>query len=77
VDIGADEANSNPADFDENGVVDFVDYGMLSAAWLTEINDTAWNPLCNISHSADETINALDLYAYCNQWLWQAGWHEP
>lgn len=66
-----------PADFNENGMVDFNDYGFLSATWLTGPNDSTWNPLCNISQPTDDIINALDLSAYCNEWLWQAWWHEP
>ena len=76
VDMGADEAGSNPADFDENGVVDIVDYCTLSAAWQTGPADIGWNPLCNISQTTDEMINTLDLAAYCDDWLWQAWWHE-
>lgn len=75
VDMGADEAGSNPADFDESGRVDIGDYGILAATWLIESQDAEWNPLCDISPPSDAKINALDLKAYCDQWLWQAPWY--
>ena len=34
VDMGADEANTNPMDFDQNGLVDFKDFARLAEAWL-------------------------------------------
>ena len=49
IDIGADEADSNPADFDENGFVDLIDYSTLTAAWQTDPNNPAWNPLCDLA----------------------------
>ncbi len=35
VDMGADEAGSNPADLDEDGRVDMADLGRLAGAWLS------------------------------------------
>ena len=74
VDIGADETGSNPADFDENGFVDVVDYSTLTAAWQTDPNDLQWNPLCDIAAPADDFIDIADLCATTAQWLWQAPW---
>ena len=36
VDMGADEAGSNPADFDENGLVEFGDFSTLAAAYMSD-----------------------------------------
>jgi len=77
VDIGADEAGSNLADFDESGLVDLSDFDVLSAAWLTVPEDTGWNRACDISESADDVIDLLDFSVYSEQWLWQAQWHIP
>lgn len=77
VDIGADEAGSNPADFDESGLVDLSDFDALSAAWLTVPEDTGWNRACDISEPADDVIDLLDLSVYSEQWLWQAQWYIP
>jgi len=75
VDMGVDEANSNPADFNENGQVNLPDFSILAAAWLTEPDDPQWNSLCDISTPADDFIDILDLAAYSNQWLWKANWN--
>ena len=77
VDMGADEAGSNPADFDESGVVDLLDFSTLAAAWLSESGEIEWNELCNISTSTDEVIDSLDLAAFSEEWLWQAYWYIP
>jgi len=39
VDIGGDEYYWSPADYDHNGIVNFVDYAYLGAAWHTEDAD--------------------------------------
>ena len=75
VDIGADEAGSNPADFDESGLVELGDFGTFAAAWLSDSQSNRWNAACNISQPADDIINELDLAVYGREWLWEAHWH--
>ena len=76
IDLGADEAGSNPADFDENGHVDLVDYHFFAAAWLSQPHQNHWNPVCNIAPPTDQIINLRDLVAWLNEWLWQARWYD-
>lgn len=75
MDIGADEAGSNPADFNESGTVDFADYSFLSAAWMSQSDQTQWNETCDISDPPNDVIDMLDLHTFLNHWLWQAWWH--
>jgi len=75
LDMGADEAGSNPADFDESGLVNLVDFSILAAAWMSEFNGAGWNVLCDISERADDVINMLDLAVYSGEWLWEAPWY--
>jgi hypothetical protein len=65
VDMGADEFYWSPADFDRNGIVNFLDYAVLAAAWLTD------NP--NISLDNDNDVDMYDLALFCKDWLWQPG----
>ena len=77
VDMGADEAGSNPADFDENGSVELADFGSLAAAYLSDPCTVNWNPICDMSVPPDEVIDAFDLTIYSSHWLWRAPWHVP
>jgi sugar lactone lactonase YvrE len=56
-------------DFDNNGRVDFKDFAVLAAAWLTEPGDTGWNADCDISMPSDDIIDELDLKVFCDNWL--------
>ena len=75
VDIGADEAGSNPADFDESGLVEVGDFSTFAAAWLSDSQSDSWNEACDISQPTDGLINELDLAVYGREWLWEAHWH--
>ena len=39
VDIGADEYYWSPADFNQDGIVNFIDYALFTSAWQTTPND--------------------------------------
>ena len=77
VDMGADEAGSNPADFDESGYVDLWDFDTLAAAWWSVLDTTAWDGACDISRPSDDVIDELDLVELSYQWLWEASWYSP
>ena len=77
VDMGADEAGSNPADFDESGLVNIADFGMMANAWLSNLGQVRFNIMCDIAEPADNTISIPDLNAYSNEWLWEAPWYVP
>jgi len=71
VDMGADEFFWSPADFDRNGIVNFLDYAVLATAWLTESGDGNYNEDCDLEDN--NTIDYNDLALFCKDWLWQEG----
>ena len=77
VDMGADEAGSNPADVNEDGLVDLTDFDLLSAAWLTMATEPGWDPRCDMFIPKDDLISLSDFTVLANSWLWQAYWYEP
>lgn len=49
--------------------VDFTDFAVFAMTWLLEDGEAGYNPICDISVSADETIDILDLYIFTENWL--------
>ncbi len=76
VDMGADEAGSNPADFDEDGFVELPDLGILGAAWSSDPCSDNWNPACDIAVPRNKVIDVIDFAVYSSEWLWQAPWQH-
>ena len=66
IDIGADENFYSKADYNEDGVVNFVDYATFAASW--QLNNAP-----QISLDGDNDIDNIDLLRFCNDWLWQSG----
>ncbi len=58
----------NEGNFDGDEDVDFADFAILSAAWLTEDGQEGWNPDCDISSPADSIIDMLDLVEFVEHW---------
>jgi Right handed beta helix region len=63
VDIGADEEHYCliPADYNKDGIVNFVDFAFLGSAWRTQ------NP--NISLDGNNDVDINDLKIFCDSWL--------
>ena len=57
------------ADLDGDGDVDSEDFAIFTLAWLTEPGDDNWNPDCDISIPADNSVDMLDLAVLVEQWL--------
>jgi parallel beta-helix repeat protein len=57
------------ADIDRNGDVTFVDFAVFALAWLNELGDAKWNPDCNVSIPAGNSIDTLDLAVLAEHWL--------
>jgi hypothetical protein len=57
------------ADIYTDGFVDFKDFAVLAAAWLSTTGGPSWNPNCDISMPADGVIDELDLEIFCENWL--------
>ena len=71
VDIGADEF-WNGADFDESGIVDFIDYAIIANNWLLSCSGPNWCSGCDLDQSG--LVNTADLKLFCDDWLWQPAW---
>ncbi len=71
VDMGADEFWAT--DFSRDGLVNFVDYAMLAAAWHTEPNDANYNDDCDLQDNNNIDFNDLGLF--CEEWLLNADLH--
>jgi hypothetical protein len=70
VDMGAYEFSyAYIGDFDGQCDVDMVDYAILALACLTEDGNAGWNPDCDISIPADNSVNMLDLAVFFKYWL--------
>jgi hypothetical protein len=41
----------------------------LASAWLTAPEDAQWNPACDISIPADNSVDVLDLAVFVDSWL--------
>jgi hypothetical protein len=57
------------ADLDENGIVDMVDFCILAESWSATSDSPNWNPDCDISAPAGDSINGLDLAVFSGKWL--------
>jgi hypothetical protein len=58
-----------PADFSGDGIVNFIDYSIFAAAYLSKPNDENWNQDCDIAQPADNIIDMLDLAWFVDEWL--------
>jgi hypothetical protein len=65
VDMGADEFYWSPADFDDDGDVNFVDYAIFAESWKTED--------ASVSLDCDNDLDYNDLGRFCMDWLWRRG----
>ena len=74
VDIGADEYYLSLADFDDDGIVNFVDYSIFAAAWQSEPNDSDYNEDCDLVDN--NSIDVSDLSVFSEDWLWQVAWPD-
>jgi hypothetical protein len=74
VDMGADEYYTSPADFDEDGTVNFIDYAIFAAAWQSEPNDDNYDEDCDLEDN--NSIDFEDLALFCEDWLWEQAWDE-
>ena len=68
VDMGADEYYYSPADYDQDQIVNFLDYTLLAAAWQS--GDSPY------SLDDDNDVDIEDLAVFCADWLWQPAWQQ-
>ncbi len=68
VDIGADEFYQPKADYNEDGIVNFIDFAIFALPWrMTD---------ANISLDSDNDVDIDDLELFCDVWLWTAPWMD-
>lgn len=72
VDRGADEHYYSPADFDEDEIVNFIDYAILATAWQTESGQGNYDESCDLQDN--NSIDTGDLDLFCKDWLWEKAW---
>jgi len=68
VDIGADEYYGGPADFDKDGIVNFIDYAIFAEAWRSN------SPQFSLDDDTD--VDFDDFALFCNDWLRQSFWYR-
>lgn len=58
-------------DFDDNGVVDMLDYAFIAYSWNSLPEDANWNAECNLDNTgtSESVINFADLQIFLNNWL--------
>jgi len=66
VDMGADEYYLSPADFNDDLIVNFIDYTLFANVWQSNNHE--------FSLDDDNDVDYNDLDLFCEDWLWQAGW---
>ena len=59
---------------DEEGIINYLDLGMLVDHWLTSEDSVDWDPVYNLSTDPDkisgkQVINFMDLGVFVNHWL--------
>jgi parallel beta-helix repeat protein len=66
VDRGADEYYWPKADYNGDGIVNFIDFSKFANNWL-DVNAA-------ISFDTDSNVDINDLSLFCEDWLWEAPW---
>ena len=72
VDMGADEYYWSLADFNNDEIIDYLDFTIFEDTWLLDSIDPCYNDDCDLVD--DDVIDVDDLVAVADEWLWQAGW---
>ena len=67
VDMGADEFYWSAADYSGDGIVNFIDYAMLTSYWQDTVIE--YNDVFGFGDT-----NSVSLEEFCNVWLWEAAW---
>ncbi|MBN1817116.1 MAG: lamin tail domain-containing protein [Sedimentisphaerales bacterium] len=59
-----------PADLDQNAMVDWNDFAIFSAGWLTESSDPGWSPAFDLAFPPDGILDWQDISVFVQYWLW-------
>ncbi|MEE8567130.1 MAG: hypothetical protein V3S81_00865 [Anaerolineales bacterium] len=58
---------SSDADFNGDGIVNLVDFGIFLAAWMADSLDSNWNEVCDLAD--DDEIELDDFRIFAVEWL--------
>jgi hypothetical protein len=61
-----DACDSDVADFDTDGDVDWADFAVLQASWLAQRDETDYNQACDFND--DGVVDFVDLAVFANEW---------
>ena len=74
VDIGADEycnqGSNNDADFNNDGIVNYIDFAKFGAAWLDGPGDPNWEDGKYDLNDNQTIVDVNDLVVFAEEWLW-------
>jgi len=62
-------------DLDLDGDVDMVDFSLFTPGWAADSTNGHWDPGCDLSNPADNTIDMRDLAVLIENWL-AGGWRS-
>jgi DNA-binding beta-propeller fold protein YncE len=76
VDMGADEycneTSSNEADFNNDGIVNYIDFAKFGAAWLDKPGDPNWEEGKYDLNGDGIIVDVNDLVIFAEEWLWMS-----
>ena len=72
MDMGADEysgalCGASEADFNDDEIVNLLDFCYVACAWLTDSEDPDWNEDCDLNE--DDDIDSDDLELFAGDWI--------
>ena len=73
--VGVIHEKTVSADFNGDGIVNFSDYSIFAAAYLSKPGDGNWDQRCDISEPADNVIDMLDFARLVDEWLITEQWY--
>ena len=69
--------SNNPADFNFDGKVDFIDYTFFASKWMSVSGDSKWDSSYDLSFPKNNKIDISDLKVFASVWLDGISTSEP
>lgn len=61
-----------PTNFNQDMIINFIDYAFFANAWWTALGDPYYNEKCDLFN--DNFIDYKDLACFSEDWLWRRAW---
>ena len=74
--VGVIHEKTLPADINGDGIVNLVDYAVLSATWQSDAESIQWNYKCDMEPFINDFINIDDMCVMMSQWLMTEKWYS-